>query len=207
MPSPSSVGGAPGDIRTTFMPSSQHFRLSMDVKYDTIIPPGKARIDIIASGFLYTYWIDEQITEEMETIQLDVELPAAYNTLTLSIEALGVYNPDYGTPPFDGGYDGYAEIVIDNIVYEDVVPVREALKEELENIFPNPTSGSVYIQMPEGVNAEQMELYDIRGALLRRQQRGAPPMTPDLSGLPPGIYQILVTGSDGKRYFGRVVKK
>lgn len=206
MPSPSSVGGAPGDIMTTFMPSSQHFRLSMDVKYDTIVPPGRARIEIKGAGFLYTYWVDEQITEEMETIQLDVELPTAYDALTLRIVALGVYNPDYGTPPFDGGYDGYAEIVVDNIIYENVVSAEEAMVGEVENLFPNPTSGLVHIQLPEGVEAEQMELYNISGALLC-QKRNALPAALDLSGLPAGIYQLLVMGSDGKRYWGQVVKK
>ncbi len=178
----------------------------MDVKYDTIIPPGKARIDIIAPGFLYTYWVDEQITEEMETIHLDVELPAAHDALTLRIEAQGVYNPNYGTPPFNGGFDGYAEIVVDNIVYEDVVPVREALKEELENIFPNPTSGPVYIKLPDGIRAVQTEFYSANGALLL-QQSNLLSEAFDLSGLPADIYHILVVGSDGKLYWGRVVKQ
>ena len=88
-----------------------------------------------------------------------------------------------------------------------VTATRETTEPQGLLIYPNPTSGELNTQMPEGVEAEQMELYDIRGALLRRQQRGAPPMTSGLSGLPPGIYQILVTGSDGKRYFGRVVKQ
>ena len=46
MPSPSSVGGAAGTLETTFMPSSEHFLLSMEVRYDSIAPPGKAKVEI-----------------------------------------------------------------------------------------------------------------------------------------------------------------
>ncbi len=87
-----------------------------------------------------------------------------------------------------------------------VTATREAAEPQGLLIFPNPTSGEVNTQMPEGVEVLLIELYGANGALLR-QQRNVQPAQFNLSGLPSGIYQLLVMGSDGKRYWGRVVKK
>lgn len=58
----------------------------------------------------------------------------------------------------------------------------------------------------KGITAVQTEFYSANGALLL-QQRNLLSEAFDLSGLPADIYQILVVGSDGKLYWGRVVKK
>ncbi len=166
MPSPSSVGGAPGYLETTFTPSSQHFRLSMEVKYDSIAPPGRARIVIGGGGFYVTHWIDENIREEMETIQIEVELPQALNLVVFHIEARGVYNPDYGNPPFNGGYDGYAEIVVDNIRYENVTSTGEPFKGEEVHIFPNPANEAVWVKMGTGGPIHSINIFNSNGQVI-----------------------------------------
>lgn len=87
-----------------------------------------------------------------------------------------------------------------------VTATREAAEPQGLLIYPNPTSGEVNIQLPEGVEVLLIELYGANGALLR-QQRNVQQAQFNLSGLPSGIYQLLVMGSDGKRYWERVVKQ
>lgn len=73
-------------------------------------------------------------------------------------------------------------------------------------LFPNPTVGSARFRLPEGTEAVRWQLFGLAGTLLR-EQRGTGAGEVDLMGLPAGIYQLLLQGSDGKRYWGRVVKQ
>lgn len=73
-------------------------------------------------------------------------------------------------------------------------------------LFPNPTAGTAYFSLPEGVEAVHWQVFSINGALMR-EQRAAWAGRVELAGLPTGLYQLLVQGSDGKRYGGRVVKQ
>ena len=205
MPSPSSVGGAPGYLETTFAPTSQHFLLSMEVKYDSIVPPGRARIIAGASGFSTTYWIDENITEEMETIQIEVVLPQAYNSLALYIEARGVYDPNYGTPPFNGGYDGYAEIVVDNIVYENVVSSKEPLKEKEVQVFPNPASESAWVKTEAGKIIRAINVVNQKGEAVLRANPSKQEYLLDIKAIPNGTYWIEIALS-GKRIIKPFIK-
>jgi len=196
MPSPSSIGGAPGYIETTFMSSSQHFRLSMEVKYDSIVPPGRARIVIGGGGFYVTHWIDENITEEMETIHIEVELPQALNLVLFHIEARGVYNPDYGNPPFNGGFDGYAEIVVDNIAYENVTSTGEAFKEDEVTIFPNPASEALWVKTGTGEPIQSINIFNSNGQVILSTNAMGNEHLLDVCSLPPGAYwmEIVLPG-------------
>ncbi|MCB0579194.1 MAG: T9SS type A sorting domain-containing protein [Phaeodactylibacter sp.] len=92
-----------------------------------------------------------------------------------------------------------------------VTSAREEQAPEPVSLFPNPTGGTVWFSLPGGVEAVQWQLFGINGALLQ-EQRGTiasevVASEVELTALPPGIYQLLLRGSDGKRYWGRVVKQ
>lgn len=74
------------------------------------------------------------------------------------------------------------------------------------SLYPNPAAGTAWFSLPDGVEALRWQLFGINGALLQ-EQRETVASKVELSGLPTGIYQLLVQGSDGKRYGGRVVKQ
>ncbi len=192
LPTPSAVGGAPGFLETTFVPSSRHFRLSMEVKYDSIVPPGRARIVVGGAGFYVTHWVDETIREEMETIQIEVELPQALNLAVFHIEARGVYNPDYGNPPFNGGYDGYAEIVVDNIWYENVTSAGEAFKEDEVTIFPNPASEAVWVKTQTGESIQFITILNPAGEIILQKSPGRQDYLLDVQVLPAGTYWMEI---------------
>lgn len=87
-----------------------------------------------------------------------------------------------------------------------VTSTLEAPGPEHVSIFPNPAGATVFFRLPEGVEAVGWRLFGMTGALLRAK-REAVAGEADLSGLPAGMYQLLVRGSDGKAYQGRVVKR
>ncbi|MCB9293864.1 MAG: T9SS type A sorting domain-containing protein [Lewinellaceae bacterium] len=72
--------------------------------------------------------------------------------------------------------------------------------------YPSPTVGTAYFNLPDGVEALRWQLFGINGVLmLEQRETGANKV--ELAGLPAGLYQLLVQGSDGKHYWGRVVKQ
>ncbi|MCO6491775.1 MAG: T9SS type A sorting domain-containing protein, partial [Phaeodactylibacter sp.] len=97
-----------------------------------------------------------------------------------------------------------------------VTSAREEQAPEPVSLFPNPTGGTVWFSLPDGAEAVHWQLFGINGALLQ-EQRGTVASEVvasevvasevELTGLPSGIYQLLLRGSDGKQYWGRVVKQ
>ncbi len=76
-------------------------------------------------------------------------------------------------------------------------------------LFPNPTAGSVQLQMSSGIGqAVVIDIYDLYGQLLGRSQQAAWSLqhSIDLSALPAGTYLLRLTTSGGSRT-ERVVKK
>ncbi|MCB0593830.1 MAG: T9SS type A sorting domain-containing protein [Lewinellaceae bacterium] len=206
LPTPAAVGGASWPMDALFSPSSQHFRLSMEVRYDSIVPPGKAKVEIRGSGgFLFTHWIDETITGEMETIQIEVELPEMMDQLVLRIQPRGIYNPDYGTPPFNGGYDGYAEIVVDNIVYENVVSSQEPLQKREVHIFPNPASEAAWVKTENGGFIRAINVFNPKGELVLKAKPNKDKYMLDVKGLPSGAYWMEIV-LPGKRLIRQWIK-
>ena len=86
-----------------------------------------------------------------------------------------------------------------------VTSTREEEAPAPVSIFPNPTGSKIWFTLPEGVEAMHWQLFGINGAMLR-EQRATVASEVELSGLPAGVYQLLILGSDGKRYLGRIVK-
>jgi len=92
-----------------------------------------------------------------------------------------------------------------------VTSTREVPAAEPVLLYPNPADATVYFRLPEGVEAVGWRLFGIAGALLREQREAVASeivaSEVELTGLPAGIYQLLVRGSDGKAYEGRVARR
>ena len=70
------------------------------------------------------------------------------------------------------------------------------------NIYPNPTSGTLYVQAPEG---STLTLIDMNGRTIAQQKVNATEEVVDLSELAQGVY-LLEVNSGGQLYRERVVK-
>lgn len=179
----------------------------MEVRYDSIVPPGEAKIEIRGSGgFQLTHWIDEQLTGEMETIQIEAVLPEAAAQLIFHIQAKGVYDPNYGTPPFNGGYDGYAEIVVDNITYENVTSSTEPFKEKEVLIFPNPANESAWVKTETGEFMRAVNIFNQMGEAVLMANPNKNEYLLDVKALPGGAYWMEIV-LPGRRFIRQWVKK
>lgn len=99
-------------------------------------------------------------------------------TVTMTNEAI-VSRPDYPAKvvvEFEVGYDG----IIDTTEISDI-------------LYPNPTSGMVYISTEKEYNQE-LNLYSLEGKLLQSLQT----MEIDMSNYPVGIYFIQINGKTMK---------
>lgn len=84
-----------------------------------------------------------------------------------------------------------------------VTPIEGAVVPERILLHPNPASSMAYFSLPEGVKVVYWQLYGVSGALLR-EFKGGRRAEVNLSGLPTGIYHLLLRGNDAKIYQGRI---
>jgi len=71
--------------------------------------------------------------------------------------------------------------------------------------YPNPAKEQLHIQFSPDVQPAQVELYDLHGRLVHKQNNAYESI--DLSQLPAGTYTLCVTLEEGKTYSDKVVKK
>ncbi|MFM7016306.1 MAG: T9SS type A sorting domain-containing protein [Bacteroidota bacterium] len=66
-------------------------------------------------------------------------------------------------------------------------------------MYPNPTTGQVNIELPEGKYMEEVEVYSLNGQRVHHAQLNLPVRSTslDLAGLSTGIYQVKVLTPDG----------
>jgi hypothetical protein len=74
------------------------------------------------------------------------------------------------------------------------------------SIFPNPGSGLVQFTWP-GHNMIAMEVMDALGRIVHREQVLHEPLATDLSALPAGMYNLLLTATDGKRTTAKWIRQ
>lgn len=92
--------------------------------------------------------------------------------------------------------------------YRDVVPTLSGINEgnqtnKLVNIYPNPTSGDLFIENKGTNSYAKIEFYDVEGKLVKSEEImfGKPQNNykMDLNGLTKGIYMINITTKTGKQ--------
>ncbi|RYD90110.1 MAG: T9SS type A sorting domain-containing protein, partial [Sphingobacteriales bacterium] len=90
--------------------------------------------------------------------------------------------------------------------YSPVVQAQMAGNDAAIKVFPNPASGTVFIQPASGA-AGNLQLLDMNGRVVRKMAIAGKTEL-DLNGLPAGIYQyrIIYAGS-GQMQQGKLVKR
>ena len=78
--------------------------------------------------------------------------------------------------------------------------LKELLKIDENKIYPNPSSGMVYLTD----NAKYLQVYDYLGRLLVKSGLNGQSLF-DLSFLPSGVYLIKVTEVEGKEYSNQII--
>lgn len=75
------------------------------------------------------------------------------------------------------------------------------------SIYPNPASGIVNLQLPEGISKGTISVYDIQGKLVMQQAVKASATKFDVSKWTKGNYTLSVTATDGSIFSGTIVKE
>ncbi len=92
-------------------------------------------------------------------------------------------------------------IDLENIVKTDEVP-RSAITQA--KIYPNPTNGLLFVDLPQNTGTAQVVLYDLHGRKVQQQTSNTSVLPLDLSALPNGMYLLKVQG-DGWLQSARVM--
>lgn len=75
------------------------------------------------------------------------------------------------------------------------------------NVFPNPFTDSLYINLPAGIETVAIHIIDMQGRVLHKTTvTSAQPTITDLQGLPSGLYLVSCMLPDGKQATYKVVK-
>jgi hypothetical protein len=64
-------------------------------------------------------------------------------------------------------------------------------------LYPNPTTGTVFLQLPDALTNAQVELRDLAGRVLLQAPLVGPSHTLQLADLPAGVYTLRVAGAQG----------
>ena len=109
----------------------------------------------------------------------------------------------YNNYMYNGDYPYNTIFWLINDEYDDLedqnVPIRPYA------YYPNPAQSALHLQYSPDVQPACIELYDLQGRLVHKQNRGLEQI--GLQGLTSGQYLIRVTMEDGKAYTDKVVKE
>ncbi|HOX77661.1 MAG TPA: T9SS type A sorting domain-containing protein [Bacteroidales bacterium] len=92
----------------------------------------------------------------------------------------------------------------------DEIPTKEEYESSIK-ISPNPARDWVVLTLPDVVAAGKVEItvYDVFGREVEMGRQGELPVNRmlvlDVSGYPPGMYVVVVTDREGRRYSGKLV--
>lgn len=96
------------------------------------------------------------------------------------------------------------EIHYTNTSMPNYVVKEQGTTQEFCKIFPNPSTGMVFVK---GTNLKQARVVNIFGQRVATAQGEGGSLTVDISGLPAGIYFVNVTDNEGRKCVRKVVKK
>lgn len=78
-----------------------------------------------------------------------------------------------------------------------------AISDNKAMIFPNPTKGNFFIQLPSGETANKISIYNAIGTLVVEQNA----TELNLQNAPSGLYFVVVETESGKTFKNKIVKK
>ena len=90
-------------------------------------------------------------------------------------------------------------------VGDDLTRIQEGETAVTVHLYPNPTSGKVFVELPE--TPVCCQIMSLTGLVLKETSVSSPRFELDLNSLPSGMYLMKLQMADGKSTFGKVVKR
>jgi len=88
------------------------------------------------------------------------------------------------------------------------VSITESPLIQKVKIYPNPTSGTIMVSIPENIQFPcTLEIFDISGRFLRAFTLNQQTQSFDLSNIPAGLYNYKVTTTKGETFRGKIIRQ
>ena len=197
---PSLEGTGPGEATVTFHSDELYSFLNAAIKIDSIETGGSIKIKVLqwANGAFQEIgiWQDTNTTNGIVPISIPLN-HSQPDSLKITIYALNTPGPTWSI--------GYSEVVIDNL--EMVLSTASSDLENVEGaliVHPNPSTHTIYYHLPQGIHMTDLSLIDISG------KKYFPEKTSEkvnLSNIPPGMYFLHITASDGRSYVEKICRR
>ena len=193
---PSFEGFASGLAMRKFYIAPNEGLLAVAVKVDSMLSGGFAAIRVTSKASNYNSpigeWLKTELTDGFEYIEVLLDEASLPDSVMVIFES--------GTTPGPLGYDGYTEMVVDQLEFVlNVSAQEEANPSKGVRIFPMPVREQAAIELTgwDGAQEIQFELLDVNGRLALLARGAAPKLTIERNGLPAGLYayRIRVAGS------------
>lgn len=203
---PSFEGAAPGYAFKKFYVSSPTVILiAADINVDSIFdafPGGFGAFQLYSSQNNYTHliasWQVDTVTNGFVHVELPIEAGLLPDTLAISFVS--------GTTLGPLGYNGYSEILVDNLQMTIDVSGTQTLGDTpLVRIFPNPSDGIIQVESGE-IQLESAQLLSLDGKVISGW-KAIPNGRFDPGQVSPGMYFIKIRTTDNQLITKRVVIK
>ena len=90
-----------------------------------------------------------------------------------------------------------ADDAIARYTQSQLLPVRPAVAQVAWQLYPNPTSGQVRVEVPASFGGKRLEVLSTLGQVVKQQALTTSTATLDLQELPAGVYMVRVQGTTG----------
>lgn len=189
---------SPGFIEHYFIPTNERFKISYDLKIDSIESP--AEFIFTLRGKLSTGRSDSILVWKTNSIQSsriesEIDLANNYDSLFIQFKVKGallqnaLHDCDFG----------YLSATVDDIRTSEIVGVND-IEEKSLSIYPNPFDNK--IQIDASVNVELWQLFNLTGKLM---SEGVNNTINELEDFENGVYLLFVK-SDKNTYWQKVIK-
>jgi len=198
-------GPAPGEASSTFFENRTINSIISYVKCDSLVSPGKCIIKVLG----YVSGISQQIGYwETDTIIADYQITMIPISYSIQPDSFKISIIGYSKLE-SLGYNGYAELMVDNISVSTTTYLDNVSKQNTEvKVFPNPVNEEINITINE-IDVRYVKVYSITGKLLIEPEFkiGTNVIRISQLHLKNGIYLLEITLANNEKIIERLIIK
>lgn len=162
---------------------------------------GDGFVDMLAGGTGDDYYINLYLNDQTGTMNFYQSFDPGLWGVSLAL--VDFNNDDLLDIIFTGQIGPFGEIFIKVFLQQEQIGVNEFTAESLI-LYPNPTSGMLYLKIPASAGDVSVKVIDVLGRNINAPVRAT---DIDLSSYAPGMYLVSVSLADNRTITKRVIKQ